>query len=53
MTNSIFQRGSNAEGKKGNGLGLYICKQLLQKMDGDIYAEATSRGMRFVLVLRY
>ncbi|MGN7759842.1 sensor histidine kinase [Paenibacillus sp. 22594] len=48
-----FWRGSNAEGKKGNGLGLYICKQLLQKMDGDIYAEATGHGMRFVLVLRY
>ncbi|WP_019911115.1 sensor histidine kinase [Paenibacillus sp. HW567] len=48
-----FWRGSNTEGKKGNGLGLYICKQLLQKMGGDIYAEATLQSMRFVLVLRY
>lgn len=48
-----FWRGSNSEGKKGNGLGLYICKQLMQKMGGDIYSEVTTRGMRFVLVVRY
>ncbi|WNS45381.1 HAMP domain-containing sensor histidine kinase [Paenibacillus sp. MMS20-IR301] len=48
-----FWRGSNADGKPGNGLGLFICKQLLQKMGGDIYAEPLERGMRFVLVLRY
>lgn len=48
-----FWRGSNAEGKPGNGLGLFICKQLLQKMGGDIFAEPLERGMRFVLVLRY
>lgn len=47
-----FWRGSNSEGKKGNGLGLYICKQLLHKMGGDIYSEVTSQGMRFVLVVR-
>ncbi|WP_339314119.1 HAMP domain-containing sensor histidine kinase [Paenibacillus sp. FSL M7-0896] len=48
-----FWRGSNADGKPGNGLGLFICKQLLQKMGGDIFAEPLERGMRFVLVLRY
>lgn len=48
-----FWRGSNAEGKPGNGLGLFICKQLLHKMGGDIFAEPLERGMRFVLVLRY
>lgn len=48
-----FWRGSNADGKPGNGLGLFICKQLLQKMGGDIYAEPLERGMRFVLVMRY
>lgn len=50
---SSFWRGSNAEGKPGNGLGLFICRQLLLKMGGDIYAEPLERGMRFVLVLRY
>lgn len=48
-----FWRGSNADGKPGNGLGLFICKQLLQKMGGDIFTEPLERGMRFVLVLRY
>lgn len=48
-----FWRGSNSQGKKGNGLGLYICKQVLQKMGGDIYSEVTSQGMRFVLVVKY
>ena len=33
MFNS-FWRGSNSEGKAGNGLGLYICKQLLTLMEG-------------------
>lgn len=48
-----FWRGSNAAGKQGNGLGLYICRQLLHKMDGEIFAETTDTGMRFVIVLRY
>ncbi|NOU82084.1 sensor histidine kinase [Paenibacillus sp. LMG 31459] len=48
-----FWRGSNADGKPGNGLGLFICKQLLVKMGGDIFAEPLEHGMRFVLVLRY
>lgn len=34
-----FWRGSNSSGKNGSGLGLYICRQLMYKMGGDIYAE--------------
>lgn len=34
-----FYRGSNVGSKNGNGLGLYICRQLTQKMGGDIFAE--------------
>lgn len=34
-----FWRGSNAKNIKGNGLGLYICKELITKMDGQIFAE--------------
>ena len=34
-----FWRGSNAENKNGSGLGLYICRQLMQKMGGDIFAK--------------
>ncbi|MBQ2823592.1 MAG: HAMP domain-containing histidine kinase [Oscillospiraceae bacterium] len=34
-----FWRGENAENQKGSGLGLYICRQLMHKMNGDIFAE--------------
>ncbi len=34
-----FWRGSNAEQEKGSGLGLYICRQLMHKMNGEIFAE--------------
>lgn len=34
-----FWRGANAENEKGSGLGLYICRQLMRKMNGDIFAE--------------
>ena len=34
-----FWRGSNAENHQGSGLGLYICRQLMQKMGGEIFAR--------------
>lgn len=34
-----FWRGSNVANQSGNGLGLYICRQLMRNMQGDIYAE--------------
>ena len=34
-----FWRGTNAEKEKGSGLGLYICRQLMHRMNGDIFAE--------------
>lgn len=34
-----FLRGSNASEEKGSGLGLYICRRLMQKMNGEIFAE--------------
>jgi signal transduction histidine kinase len=47
-----FYRGNNVKDKKGNGLGLYICKYLMKKMDGEIFAECEKEGMSFTLVLR-
>ncbi|MDP4145443.1 MAG: HAMP domain-containing sensor histidine kinase [Bacillota bacterium] len=47
-----FYRGSNAKDKQGNGLGLYICKYTMEKMDGEIFAECHREGMCFTLVLR-
>lgn len=47
-----FYRASNATDKQGNGLGLYICKYIMGKMDGEIFAECEKEGMSFTLVLR-
>lgn len=33
-----FFRGSNAEKKPGSGLGLYICRQLMHLMEGEVTA---------------
>lgn len=53
--NHIFEsffRGANSSGKQGNGLGLSICREIMHKMDGEIFAQKEKDGMAFVLVLR-
>ncbi len=40
-----FWRGSNAGNKAGSGLGLYICRQLMHKMNGEIFAEISGGNM--------
>ena len=45
-----FYRGSNADGKQGNGLGLYICSEIMKKMNGDMYATRHESGMEIVIV---
>lgn len=47
-----FYRGSNAGDKSGNGLGLYINRQLMTKMEGEIFAQRAEGGMRFGMVFR-
>lgn len=47
-----FWRGANAENVKGSGLGLYICRKLMEKMDGSIYAEAVDGEMCVTVVAR-
>lgn len=34
-----FWRGKNAENINGSGLGLYICRQLMHRMKGEIFAQ--------------
>ncbi len=46
-----FYRGSNVADKAGNGLGLYICREIMQKMEGEIFAVRDETGMSFQLVL--
>lgn len=47
-----FYRGSNRHGVKGNGLGLYICKTLMHKMDGEVYAKSGEESFTVTVVVR-
>lgn len=47
-----FYRGSNSTGMKGNGLGLYICKTLMRKMDGEIFAGMNEDVFCVTIVVR-
>lgn len=48
-----FYRGSNSKEKDGSGLGLYICKQLMLKMYGDIFVEKTNeKNFKVTIVVR-
>ena len=47
-----FWRGSNVGSKKGNGLGLYICRQLTKAMGGDIFADIENDYMCVSVVCR-
>lgn len=40
-----FYRGSNVGSKPGNGLGLYICRQLTRAMGGDVFADIENGNM--------
>ena len=40
-----FWRGSNANSEKGSGLGLYICRQLMNKMNGEVFAVVQGDDM--------
>lgn len=47
-----FYRGGNAAGKSGSGLGLYICKKLMEQMQGDIYCTCSQNRFTVVLMIR-
>ncbi len=47
-----FYRGSNTENIQGNGLGLYIVKQLMHRMDGDVFASVQDGNFNVTLVAR-
>lgn len=40
-----FWRGSNVGSNSGSGLGLYICRTLMRKINGDIFAEIQESDM--------
>lgn len=47
-----FQRGSNSDKVSGSGLGLYICRQLMSKMHGDIFAQIDGVFMNVTAVFQ-
>lgn len=47
-----FYRGSNVENKNGSGLGLYICRELVHLMDGEVTAAIDGDVMGVHIVLR-
>lgn len=46
-----FYRGNNSKKQEGSGLGLYICKQLMHKMDGDIFVQILDNKIFCVTVV--
>ncbi len=47
-----FWRGGNSGKTEGSGLGLYICRQLMHKMNGDIYAEMNDGVIEITAIFR-
>ena len=47
-----FYRGKNVGSKPGNGLGLYIAKKLMLRMQGDIFANVKDDNMNITLVCK-
>lgn len=45
-----FWRGANAGHTQGSGLGLYICRQLMHKMKGEIFARIQNGCMLVTIV---
>lgn len=48
-----FWRGSNVGSQAGSGLGLYICQQLMHRMNGDIFAECREQTMVVTVVFSF
>lgn len=47
-----FYRGSNHGNTPGSGLGLYICKQLMHKMDGDVFVKTKEDTFSVTMVIK-
>lgn len=45
-----FYRGSNSGNVRGSGLGLYICRQLMHRMGGEIFAETDGEFITVTIV---
>ena|SRR3712207_724710 len=49
-TDDIFKKGYTSTNNPERGLGLYICKNLVEKYDGKIYVESNNVNTKFSIV---
>lgn len=47
-----FYRGKDSKDKSGVGLGLFISRYLMQKMEGNILCEEVSKGFALIISIR-
>jgi signal transduction histidine kinase len=51
MKSRLFQFGASTKGDRGNGMGLWLVKQLVTRHGGTIAAESTpGEGARFTVI---
>jgi signal transduction histidine kinase len=51
MLPNLFQFGASTKGERGNGMGLWVVKQLIEKHGGTIHLETgVGRGTRFTIL---
>ena len=52
ITNKFYRGKQWTDSKEeGSGLGLYIAKMLMEKMDGELLAESRDKGLKITLMI--
>ena len=51
ITGKFYRGKSNSSGKDGNGLGLYISNELMNKMNGELICSCMENGLTVTLMI--